>query len=165
MTEEVRILGLDPGSRITGWGLIGMRGSDLTGLDHGIFRLPEGLPLAERLADLHRGLTGLLARLGPVEVAVEDLYVACNVRSALVLGHARGVVLLACAQAGLDVHEYTANTIKQSVLGQAGRAATKERVGFMVKALLDLSEIPGPADVTDALACAICHAHRRLLPV
>ncbi len=164
MTEEVRILGIDPGSRITGWGLIGMRGSDLAGLDHGVFRLPEERPLAERLAFLHHGLTGLFARIGSVEVAVEDIYVARNVRSALTLGHARGVVLLACAQAGLDVHEYPANTVKQSVLGQAGRAATKERIGFMVKALLGLSEVPGPADVTDALACAICHAHRRSLP-
>jgi crossover junction endodeoxyribonuclease RuvC len=164
MTDPVRILGIDPGSRITGWGLIGMRGSDLSGIDQGVFRLSEDRPLAERLALLHHGLTGLLARIGPVEVAVEDIYVARNVRSALTLGHARGVVLLACAQAGLDVHEYTANTVKQSVLGQAGKAATKERIGFMVKALLGLSEIPGPADVTDALACAICHAHRRSLP-
>ena len=164
MTEEVRILGIDPGSRITGWGLIGMRGSDLIGLDHGIFRLPEGLSLAGRLAVLHREMTALLTRIGPVEVAVEDIYVARNVRSALTLGHARGIILLACAQAGLDVKEYPANIIKQSVLGQAGRAATKERVGFMVKALLGLSEVPGPSDVTDALACAICHANRRSRP-
>jgi crossover junction endodeoxyribonuclease RuvC len=164
MKEEIRILGIDPGSRITGWGLIEMRGSDLAGLDHGSFRLPDELPLAGRLALLHDALTGLLTRVGPVEVAVEDIYVARNVRSALILGHARGVILLACAQAGLEVHEYPANTVKQSVLGQAGAAATKERIGFMVRALLGLSEVPGPADVTDALACAICHAHRRSLP-
>ena len=75
MTEEVRILGIDPGSRITGWGLIGMRGSDLTGLDHGVFRLPDELPLTGRLAVLHREMTALLTRIGPVEVAVEDLVV------------------------------------------------------------------------------------------
>jgi crossover junction endodeoxyribonuclease RuvC len=164
MTEVVRILGVDPGSHITGWGLIGARGSELTGLDHGVFRLPERLPLAERLALLHGELTGLLARIPPDEVAVEDIYVARNARSALILGEARGIVLLVCAQAGLTVHEYPANTIKQSVLGQAGRAATKQRIGFMVKALLGLSEVPRPADITDALACAICHAHRRALP-
>lgn len=161
----VRILGIDPGSRLTGWGLVALdRGGVLTPLDQGVFRLPEDRPLAERLARLHEELRALLVAQAPSEVAVEDIYVARNVRSALTLGHARGVILLACAQAGLPVHEYPANTIKQAVLGQAGRAATKERVGFMVRAILGLKEVPGPADVTDALACAICHAHRRTSP-
>ena len=158
----VLILGIDPGSRLTGWGLVALeQGGGLTAVDQGVFRLPEDRPLAERLAILHEELSRLLADRTPSEVAVEDLYVARNVRSALTLGHARGVILLACAQAGLPVHEYPANTIKQAVLGQAGRAATKERVGFMVRAILGLQEVPGPTDVTDALACAICHAHRR----
>lgn len=162
---SIRILGVDPGSRSTGWGLVSLgRGGGLTPLDQGVFRLPEDRTLAERLACLHLELSRLLADQAPGEVAVEDLYVARNVRSALTLGHARGVILLACAQAGLPVYEYPANTIKQAVLGQAGRAATKERVGFMVRAILGLDEIPGPADVTDALACAICHAHRRTSP-
>jgi crossover junction endodeoxyribonuclease RuvC len=161
----IRILGIDPGSRLTGWGLVRLeRGGVVTPVDQGVFRLPDARPLAERLARLHEDMRGLLASLTPSEVAVEDLYVARNVRSALTLGHARGVILLACAQAGLSVHEYPANTIKQAVLGQAGSAATKERVGFMVRAILGLKEIPGPADVTDALACAICHAHRRISP-
>ena len=161
--ETIRILGFDPGSLVTGWGLIESSGSDLRGLEWGVLDLGPGRPLAERLVTLHDEVRTLLTRTGPDEVAVEEVYMARNARSALVLGHARGVVLLACAQAGLHPAEYAANVIKQSVLGQGGRAATKARVAFMVKAVLGLKERAGPADATDALACAICHAHRRSL--
>jgi crossover junction endodeoxyribonuclease RuvC len=160
----LRILGVDPGSKITGWGLILLNGSDLKCLDHGIIRPPQRASLPERLSHLHEGMTRLLAESAPDEVAVEDLYVARNARSALTLGHARGIILLACAQLPVMIREYPANSIKQAVLGQGGSAATKERVAFMVKAILDLPEIPEPADITDALACAICHAHKRSLP-
>jgi len=133
-------------------------------LDHGVIRLPQKARLPERLSLLHEGMTSLLRQTEPSEVAVEELYVARNVRSALTLGHARGVILLACAQSGLVPAEYPANTVKQAVLGQGGASATKERVAFMVQAILGLEEIPQPADITDALACAICHAHKRDLP-
>lgn len=162
---ELRILGIDPGSRITGWGIIGVSGSELRCIDHGIIKLPGKAPLADRLVILFEEMLSLIERTGPAEAAVEEVYVAKNARSALTLGHARGVILLACARRGLVPFEYTANTVKYAVLGQAGASATKERVAFMVGAILGLKETPEPADITDALACAICHAHRRELPV
>ena len=162
--SELRILGVDPGSKITGWGLILLNGPELKCLDHGIIRLPQRASLPDRLSHLYEGMTRLLAESAPDEVAVEDLYVARNARSALTLGHARGVILLACSQQPVMIREYPANSIKQAVLGQGGSAATKERVAFMVRAILGLPETPEPADVTDALACAICHAHKRDLP-
>lgn len=162
--SQLRILGIDPGSQTTGWGLIEVTRGGLRCLDHGVIRLPQKTRLPERLSLLHEGMTSLLRRTEPSEVAVEELYVARNVRSALTLGHARGVILLACAQSGLVPAEYPANTVKQAVLGQGGASATKERVAFMVQAILGLEEIPQPADITDALACAICHAHKRDLP-
>ena len=162
--QKLRILGIDPGSQTTGWGLIEVGGSELRCLDYGIIRLPTRTPLSERLTLLYDGMTDLLSKAGPSEVAVEELYVARNARSALILGHARGVILLACAQHGLLPNEYPANTVKQAVLGQGGSSATKERVAFMVRAILGLDEIPKPDDITDALACAICHAHKRNMP-
>ncbi|MFO7768850.1 MAG: crossover junction endodeoxyribonuclease RuvC [bacterium] len=160
----VRILGIDPGSQVTGWGLIELRGTDLACVAYGVLDLSADRPLHERLVALADGLAELFERLDPDEVSVEDLYVHRNVRAALTLGHARGVILLAAARRGLDPAEYPANTVKQAVLGQGGRSATKERVAFMVRAILGLAETPEPADITDALACAICHAHKRDLP-
>jgi len=159
------ILGIDPGSQKTGWGLIEIAGSDLRCVDHGIVRLPQKTPLSERLPILYEAVTNVLTECRPSEVAIEEVYVARNARSALVLGHARGVIILACAQQGHTPSEYSANTVKQAVLGSGGASATKERVAFMVKAILGLDEIPKPDDITDALACAICHAHKRDLPI
>ena len=160
----LRILGIDPGSQQTGWGLIELDGNELACVEYGVLDLPTNRPLHERLAALDHGLSELLDRLDPDEVSVEDLYVHRNVKAALTLGHARGVILLAVARKGLVPAEYPANTVKQAVLGQGGRSATKERVAFMVRAILGLTETPEPADITDALACAICHAHKRDLP-
>ena len=162
---ELRILGIDPGSRITGWGVIGISGSELRCIESGVIRLPGKARLAARLEVLFDEMLSIIDVTGPAEAAVEEVYVARNARSALTLGHARGVILLACARGGVTPYEYPANTVKQAVLGQAGAAATKERVAFMVRAILGLKEIPEPADITDALACAICHAHRREVPV
>lgn len=162
---ELRILGVDPGSRVTGWGIIGVSGNELRSIDYGIIKLPGKAPFAERLVTLFEEMLLLIERTGPAEAAVEEVYVARDVRAALTLGQARGVIMLACAQRGLVPFEYPANTVKQAVLGQAGASATKERIAFMVKAILGLKETPEPADITDALACAICHAHRRELPV
>lgn len=161
---HIRILGVDPGSQITGWGLVTLSGDELTCLDFGVIRPPANVDLSNRLLHIHEEMKRLLAEKDPAEVAVEELYVARNVRSALTLGHARGAILLACAGQGVRLSEYPANTIRQAVLGQGGSAATKERVAFMVQAILSLEEIPKPADITDALACAICHAHKRNLP-
>ncbi|MFC1500334.1 crossover junction endodeoxyribonuclease RuvC [Candidatus Zixiibacteriota bacterium] len=161
---ELTILGIDPGSHQTGWGLIGVSGNELRAVDHGLIRLSKKEPLSTRLLILHQELTAIIERVRPDEAAVESVYMAKNAKSALILGHARGVILLACAGGGVIPAEYPANTIKQAVLGQGGAAATKERVAFMVRAILGLDEIPEPADITDALACAICHAHRREVP-
>ena len=161
---ELLILGVDPGSHQTGWGLIGASGSDLRVIDYGLIRLPGKESLSGRLLILYEELTAVIERTRPDEVAVEEVYVARNAKSALTLGHARGVILLACARSGVIPAEYPANTVKQAVLGHGGAAATKERVAFMVRAILELEEIPEPADITDALACAICHAHRREVP-
>ncbi len=161
---ELLILGVDPGSHQTGWGLIGASGSDLRVIDYGLIRLPGKESLSGRLLILYEELTAVIERTRPDEVAVEEVYVARNAKSALTLGHARGVILLACARSGVIPAEYPANTVKQAVLGHGGAAATKERVAFMVRAILGLEEIPEPADITDALACAICHAHRREVP-
>jgi len=158
------ILGIDPGSHQTGWGLIGISGSDLRAVEYGLIRLPAKEPLPARLLQLHEELTAVIERLHPDEAAVEEVYMARNAKSALILGHARGVILLACAGNDVTPAEYPANTIKQAVLGQGGAAATKERVAFMVRSILGLKEVPEPADITDALACAICHAHRREMP-
>jgi crossover junction endodeoxyribonuclease RuvC len=160
----VRILGIDPGSQSTGWGLITVRGQDLACEAYGAITPDRKGGLPERLAEIHRGMVDLLDEHHPDEVAVEDLYVARNVRSALVLGHARGVILLSAAEREVPVYEYPANEVKKSVLGQGGAAATKERVAFMVRAILGLAETPEPADVSDALACAICHANKREAP-
>jgi len=161
---ERRILGLDPGSLVTGWGVIGVSGSQLHALDSGVIRPDRKASLAKRLCQLHEGIGGIIAAARPDEAAIEEVYVARNARSALVLGHARGVIMLACIEHGLEPHEYSANTVKQAVLGSGGGGASKERVAFMVKALLGLERIPEPDDITDALACAICHANRREVP-
>lgn len=161
---KTTILGVDPGSHRTGWGLIAVQGAELEALAWGCLDLPKGALLAERLTVLHVGMTDLFEEHHPDEVAVEEVFVAHNAKSALILGHARGVILLACAQAGLTPFEYPANTVKQAVLGQAGQRATKERVAFMVRAILGMRETPEPADTSDALACAICHANKRDTP-
>ncbi len=154
----LRILGLDPGLRITGWGVIAVEGSRLTGLGEGVLTPPPDLPLPQRLARLHDDLVTLLARWQPAEAAVEETFVNRNPGSALKLGQARGVVLMTPAAAGVPVTEYAATTVKKSLVGK-GHAA-KEQVQAMVKALLPGVSVQG-ADAADALAVAICHAHHR----
>lgn len=152
----MRFLGLDPGLRVTGWGVVEAEGSLLRHVADGAVRPDAGRPIAERLAVLHDGLARVIAEYAPEEAAVEETFVARNAGSALLLGQARGVVLLAPALAGIAVREYSANTVKKSVVG-VGHAA-KVQIGAMVRMLL-----PGAAceteDAADALAVAICHAH------
>lgn len=153
----MRLLGLDPGLRITGWGIIEVRDNRLAHVADGVVRSDDKLTLAERLVQLFEGVCAVIAAHGPSEAAVEETFVNQNPASTLKLGQARGVVLLAPAKAGLAVAEYTPNLIKKSVVG-TGHAA-KEQVGMMVRTLL-----PGckaSADAADALAVAICHAHHR----
>jgi crossover junction endodeoxyribonuclease RuvC len=154
----IRILGVDPGLRNTGWGLIEQSGSRLLYLACGSIRTGTGVDLAERLALIHRELTRLIEERLPVEGAVEETFVNRDPQSALKLGQARGVALAALALGGLRVAEYSANLIKKTVVGVGH--AEKEQVAMMVRMLLPQSEARTP-DAADALAVAICHAQHR----
>lgn len=154
----MRLLGLDPGLRRTGWGVIEAVGNRIGHVANGVAETDESLTLAERLASLHEALAEILTRHRPDEAAVEETFVNRNPLSALKLGMARGVVMAAPALVGLPVAEYSANHIKKSLVG-AGHA-DKAQVGAMVARLLPGAVVAGP-DAADALAVAICHAHRR----
>ena len=154
----VRLLGLDPGLRHTGWGVIDVSGNRLTHVADGAVHSKDASPLAERLCQLHDALTKVLECYRPDEAAVEETFVNSNAASTLKLGQARAVSLLVPAQAGLAVAEYTNNMVKKAVVG-AGRA-DKVQVQTMVRMLLPGCAIT-TADAADALAVAICHAHHR----
>ena len=155
----VRILGIDPGLGITGYGVVEKDGGRLAYVASGRVRSDERQPLAERLSTILVGLAEVIETFAPVEVAVERVFVNVNPHSTLLLGQARGAAICAAVLAKLPVAEYTALQVKQAVVGQ-GRAK-KEQVQEMVKRLLALPGYPGE-DAADALACAICHAHAGL---
>jgi crossover junction endodeoxyribonuclease RuvC len=152
----VRILGLDPGLARMGWGAIEMSGTRLTHVAHGVLTSSAKLDLGNRLLALHEALSAVIAELKPAAIAVEQAFVHKDPSAALKLGHARAIALLAAAQAGLDIAEYTPNHIKKCVVG-AGHAG-KEQVMAMVKRLLPQVALD-QEDAADALACAIAHAH------
>ncbi len=152
----IRILGLDPGLSAMGWGVIAMEGSRLSHIEHGVIATKPALGLGMRLMILHREVSDVIGRLCPHAIAVEQAFVARDPSAALKLGHARAVALLAAAQAGLEIAEYSPNHIKKCVVG-AGHAG-KEQVQFMVKRLLPACGVR-QADAADALAAAIAHAH------
>lgn len=154
----IRIIGLDPGLRRTGWGVIEAQGTRLTYVACGTILPPENAPMAERLAELHRGLAEVLARHAPDEAAVEETFVNMNPASTLKLGQARGVVMLVPAQAGLSVAEYAPLLVKKTVVG-AGRAE-KAQIRMMIGVLLPKAT-PQTEDAADALAVAVTHAHHR----
>lgn len=158
----MRVLGIDPGSRHTGYGVVEAKGTRLRLVACGTVSPGEGLPLAARLAAIHAELTRVIRRTAPAAVSVEEVYHAVNARSALVLGQARGAALVAAAAASVEVHEYAASEIKRAVTG-TGRAQ-KEQVARMVAMLLGAAEAPGDEHACDALAAAICHLHRARLP-
>ncbi len=156
MSEPVtRILGIDPGLRLTGFGLIDKRGSRLDYVSSGCVRTPSG-ELPPRLKAILDGLAAIIAEHRPDQVAVEKVFVNVNPQSTLLLGQARGAAICAAVLGELPVAEYTALQVKQAVVGN-GHAA-KEQVQHMVRRLLQLAGDPSP-DAADALACAICHAH------
>jgi crossover junction endodeoxyribonuclease RuvC len=152
----IRILGIDPGLGITGYGVIEKRGSALAYVASGRIVSDQRAALATRLATILEGLAEVIDSFHPEEVAVEKVFVNVNPNSTLLLGQARGAAICAAVLAKLPVAEYTALQVKQSVVGQGH--ARKEQVQEMVKRLLDLGGHPG-TDAADALACAICHAH------
>jgi crossover junction endodeoxyribonuclease RuvC len=153
----MRIFGVDPGSERTGYGCIDSSGSRHRLVTCGILSAPARSTFPERLLAIHSGLTALLECHRPECVAIENIFFARNVRSALKLGHARGVALLAASQAAIPVVEYSPAEIKRAVVGY-GRA-DKPQVQLMMKLLLGLDAVPSPHDVADALAVALCHIH------
>jgi crossover junction endodeoxyribonuclease RuvC len=155
----VRILGIDPGSRVTGYGLVEIRGADLGVLSHGRLRPGSGLAFGERLAEIADAVGGLVDAYGPDEAAIEDLFHAVNPRSALQLAHLRGAVIAELARRGLRLFAYAPRAVKKAVTGSG--AAGKHQVRFMVERLLGVRLSGEGDDVSDALAVAICHAHAR----
>jgi crossover junction endodeoxyribonuclease RuvC len=151
------VLGVDPGIAITGYGLVRQDQDVLEPLAYGVITTPAGWPLPRRLQHLYSELTELTKTYHAAEASVEELFFARNARTALSVGHARGVILLALADAGLPTYEYTPLQVKQAVTGY-GRAS-KEQMQEMVRLLLQMDAIPQPDDAADALAVAICHAH------
>jgi crossover junction endodeoxyribonuclease RuvC len=156
------ILGVDPGSLRTGYGAIETDGRRHRLVEKGVLLPPPRLPLHERLRHVHVGISGLIVRLQPAALAVEDVFHAVNTRTALVLGHVRGVILLAGAEAGLPIHEFPPATVKVQVTG-FGRAE-KAQVALMVARLLDLPGEAEAGDASDALAVAVCQAHLQGAP-
>jgi len=151
----MRVLGIDPGTAATGYGVVEEREGGLYAVRFGAITSPARLPFAQRLLRIYRELRTLLTDIRPDCAAVEAVFFARNVQSALRLGQARGVALLALAEAGIPIHEYSALEIKQAVTSYG--QAQKEQVQAMVRLLLHLPEAPHPADAADALAVAICH--------
>lgn len=156
MNAPMRILGVDPGLRRTGFGLIDRDGQRLRYVASGVIKSDDTHSLPARLDTLFRGLSEVIDTYQPTVCAVEIVFVNVNPQSTLLLGQARGAAICALVAADKPVHEYTALQVKQAVVGH-GKAA-KDQVGFMVKRLLSLPADPS-ADAADALACAICHAH------
>lgn len=154
------IIGLDPGSAITGFGILEEHADhSLEVIDYGVLRTGPETPQAERLQSIYEQLNKILVLHKPVSGAVENLFFQRNVRTAFAVGQARGVLLLALAQAGIPVAEYNPMEVKQAVAGYG--KADKQQMQQMVKILLGLKEIPRPDDAADALAVAICHIHSR----
>ena len=155
---DVVILGIDPGTANTGYGVVARSRGRLVALDGGVIETAAGMELAARLAAIHERVGALIDEHAADAVAVEDLYFGANARSAFAVGQARGVVLLAAGQRGLDCAGYTPQQVKGAVCG-SGRA-DKAQVQRMVQTLLALDELPRPDHAADALAVAICHANR-----
>jgi crossover junction endodeoxyribonuclease RuvC len=150
----VIVLGIDPGTAVTGYGVV--RGDGATQpmlLECGVIRTHARAPLATRLREIHDGITDLIARHSPDMMAVEDVFYAKNVRTTVVLGHARGVILLAGEQRGLQIHEIPPASVKKAIVGTGG--ASKEQVQFMLTRLLRLKSAPQPADAADGVAAAL----------
>lgn len=157
------VLGIDPGTAVTGYGIIRKEGRNpLTLIECGVIRTKPRDPLPQRLAEIHDGIVELIRRHSPNVLCIEDIFYARNVRTTVVLGHARGVILLAAARAGMEIHESPPSEIKKAVAGTG--AATKLQVQFMVARLLRLKSAPQPTDAADGVAAALAFALAPDLP-
>jgi len=153
----MRTIGIDPGIATMGWGVVDALGGQVSLVDYGALTTPAGMPQPERLRILYDGLTALLGRHRPEAAAIEELFFGKNVNTAITVGQARGVALLALNQAGLSVAEYKPASVKQAVAGYGG--ADKKQMQEMVRLTLNLAATPKPDDAADALAIALCHAY------
>ena len=153
----MRILGIDPGYAIMGWGVIDKNGNKFEAVDYGAVTTSKDMDMPSRLKVLYNSLMDIIARTEPDTVAIEQLFYNTNQKTVIMVGQARGVAILACANSGLEINEYTPLQIKQALVGY-GRAE-KKQVQAMVKIILGLDEIPKPDDTADAIAAAITHGH------
>ena len=153
------ILGIDPGLANTGWGVIAQQGARLSCVAYGCVSTPSDMPLANRLAKIHQQIGAVAQRYQPSAVGIETVWFGQNITAAFATGQARGAALVACAEADLDVGEFTPRQIKMAVVGTGG--AEKAQVQYMVKQLLSLDDVPKPDHAADALAAAICYTTHR----
>ena len=151
----MRILGIDPGYAIMGWGVLDMTGNHFSVVDYGSITTDAGTEMPLRLQHLYSELSAIIARYQPEEAAIEELFFNTNITTGISVAHGRGILLLACRQKSIPVYEYTPLQVKQSVVGY-GRAE-KKQVMEMVRRMLHLNEVPKPDDAADALAIALCH--------
>lgn len=158
--KSLTILGIDPGLANTGWGMVEKRGSRYYPLAYGCITSHASWEVTRRLKFVFDELTAVIARYHPSELGIEAVYFGANTKSAFATGQARGAALIACAEEGLDVGEYTPMQIKQAVVGTG--SADKAQVAYMVRAILSLDHLPHPDHASDALAAAICHGNMRL---
>ena len=153
----MRILGIDPGYAILGYGIIEKKGNNFKPVVYGAVTTDKNTPMPDRLKHLYNSLMDIIAEYEPEVASVEELFFNSNAKTAILVGQARGVALLACSNSGIDIAEYTPLQIKQALVGY-GRAE-KKQVQMMVKTILNLDEVPKPDDTADALAAAVCHGH------
>ncbi|MGI6733001.1 MAG: crossover junction endodeoxyribonuclease RuvC [Anaerovoracaceae bacterium] len=153
----MRIMGIDPGYAILGYGIVDMTGNRFSVRDYGAVTTEKDLDMPDRLKHIYCRLMEIIDEYRPDAVAIEELFFNKNTKTALLVGQARGVAILACVNSGVEVYEYTPLQIKQGLIGYG--CAEKQQVQIMVKTMLNLPEIPKPDDTADALAVAICHGH------
>jgi crossover junction endodeoxyribonuclease RuvC len=155
--QLMRVIGIDPGTAITGWGIVDGDGTDLVMVAGGVITTPAGMPLPQRLQVIYQELTVIVKQWQPETAGLEELFFSKNAKTALAVGHGRGAAMLALANANLPIAEYKPLEVKQAITGYGG--ADKLQMQHMVKLLLALDDIPRPDDAADALAVAICHLH------
>lgn len=155
--DTLIIMGIDPGIAILGYGLVEYKGNSFKVIDYGAITTAAGMPMSERLCIIHKQLNALIEQYKPEAFAIEELFFNKNIKTALTVGHARGVAVVVAANLGVPIFEYTPLQVKQAIAGY-GRAE-KKQMQQMVKLLLNLKEVPKPDDVADALAVAICHGN------
>ena len=155
----MRMIGIDPGFAILGYGIIEINGSKIKTIEYGAITTPSDMPMPDRLKTIYSNLSNLITEYQPQEASIEELFFNKNTKTALMVGQARGAVILACANNNLEVFEYTPLQIKQALVGY-GRAE-KMQIQVMIKNILNLDTVPKPDDIADALAAAVCHANSR----